>query len=61
MGIVIIDFINNKIVRYIKNNQILKEPIEKYINSTNLTDFVDKDILATDGIKNNTLEISYNK
>ena len=56
-----IDFINNKIVRYIKNNQILKEPIETYINSTNLTDFVDKDILATDGIKNNTLEISYNK
>lgn len=56
-----IDFINNKIVRYIKNNQILKEPIEKYINSTNLNDFVDKDILATDGIENNTLEISYNK
>lgn len=56
-----IDLINNKIVRYIKNNQVLKEPSEMYINSTNLTDLVDKDILATDGIKNNTLEISYNK
>ena len=55
-----IDLINNKIVRYIKNNQVLKEPSEMYINSTNLTDLVDKDILATDGTKNNTLEISYN-